>query len=113
MANASTDFDSCKVASRIEQAAQLQNELNPDKARDVAFHMTDWIGDLKVFVEFCRDPDSFSLEQVDKLLNAFLIHAPNHLAAAAKLYIDIPVTDIFDVGAVEVQQLPDNNEREA
>lgn len=30
----------------------------------------------------------------------FLIHVPNHLAAASKLMLDIPVTDVLGVGAV-------------
>jgi hypothetical protein len=29
-----------------------------------------------------------------------LIHVPNHIAAAAKLYAGFPVSDIFEVGAV-------------
>ena len=37
--------------------------------------------------------------EVSQLLISFLVHVPNHVAAASKLYTDIPVTDIFGVGA--------------
>jgi hypothetical protein len=36
-----------------------------------------------------------------ELLIQFLVHAPNHLAAASKMLTDIPVTDVFGVGALE------------
>jgi hypothetical protein len=37
--------------------------------------------------------------EVSELLIGFLVHVPNHVAAASKLYTDVPVTDIFGVGA--------------
>jgi hypothetical protein len=64
--------------------------------------MTDWLSDLAAYTEFCRDPGSYALEQVNELLIALLAHVPNHLAAAAKLYCDFPVSDIFNVGAVHL-----------
>jgi len=100
MATAVPTFEPTKIAARIEQAARVEAELTAEQAQDVAFHMTDWLGDLSAYVEFCRSPGSYSPEQVNKLLIAFLVHVPNHLAAAAKLYADFPVTDIFNVGAV-------------
>ena len=30
----------------------------------------------------------------------FLIHVPNHLAAASKIGLDIPVTDVFGVNSI-------------
>lgn len=74
-------------------------ELSPERARDVAFHMTDWLDDLQRYVKFCENPDSYGPEEVDELLLAFLGHVPNHIAAAAKLYADMPVSDIFAVGS--------------
>jgi hypothetical protein len=100
MASTAATFDSRKVFASIEQTALLEAELGPEAARDVAFHMTDWLHDLSAYAEFCRDPDSYTHEQVNELLLALLIHVPNHLAAAAKLYADFPVSDIFNVGAV-------------
>ena len=77
-------------------------------SRDVAFHMTDWAKDFARFREFADSPDSFSAEDVEDLLMAFLIHVPNHLAAASKLMLDIPVTDVFGVGSTE--ETPDDEE---
>lgn len=68
--------------------------------QDVAFHLTDWIGDLSAFVKFCNEPDSPAVGEVNEVLLAFLIHVPNHVAAAAKLYAELPVTDVFGVQAV-------------
>jgi hypothetical protein len=89
-----------KIRARIEHVAISEAELSIAMARDVAFHLTDWLDDLNAFVVFCRDPDAHAPEQIDAMLLALLQHAPNHLAAAAKLYADFPVSDVFDVGAI-------------
>lgn len=64
--------------------------------------MTDWLSDLKEWSEFCHNPSALSDDEVLDLLTGFLCHVPGHVAAAAKLTIDQPVRDIFDVGAVEI-----------
>jgi hypothetical protein len=94
-------FNTESVRQRIEAVAISEGELAASVAKDVAFHMTDWLNDLSNYVKFCQAPATHTDEQVDSLLLALLQHAPNHLAAAAKLYADYPVKDIFDVGAVE------------
>jgi hypothetical protein len=92
-------FDAAKIRTQIERSALDEMELSPERARDVAFHMTDWLDDLQRYVKFCENPDSYSPEEVDELLLALLGHVPNHIAAAAKLYADMPVSDIFAVGS--------------
>jgi hypothetical protein len=89
-----------KIRARIERVAISEADLSIAMARDVAFHLTDWLDDLNAFVMFCHDPDAHTPEQIDAMLLALLQHAPNHVAAAAKLYADFPVSDIFGVGAV-------------
>lgn len=101
-------FDAEKVRTQIERTALDQMELSPEHARDVAFHMTDWLDALQRFVKFCENPDSYSPEEVDELLLAFLIHVPNHVAAAAKLYADMAVSDVFKVGSI----VPNENWRD-
>lgn len=96
--------DAAKIRAQIELAASAAMKLPPEIARDVAFHMTDWLEDLKRFVQFCEDPASFSTKDVGDTLLAFLLHAPNHMAAAAKLYAGLAVSDVFDVGAVWVRE---------
>ena len=49
---------------------------------------------------FCADPRSLSRKGTVDLLYSFLIHVPPHLAAASKLLLGDPVTDVFGVGAV-------------
>jgi len=92
-------FDAALIQSCIERAALKEMGLTPEIARDVAFHMTDWLDDLHRYVKFCEAPETLTPEELDDLLLRFLSHVPNHLAAAAKLYADFPVADIFRVGA--------------
>jgi len=92
-------FDSQAVRARIAEVARRERELPEAVADDVAFHMTDWLDDLEAYARFCADPDGMPNAEVARLLDGFLIHVPNHIAAAGKLYADVPVTDIFGVGA--------------
>jgi hypothetical protein len=95
-------FDRKHICTAIVNAAMQKEEpLSEAVAKDVSFHMTDWLGDLRKLINFFESPDSLTSEEVNELLFLFLIHVPNHLAAAAKLYADNPVADIFSVGAVE------------
>lgn len=99
-----TRFDVERVRHQIVEAATVEAGLSTAVANDAAFHLTDWLGDLYDFVEFCKAPESHTPEEVNDVLLALLIHAPNHLAAAAKLYADLQVADIFNVGAVAERQ---------
>ncbi len=93
------------VAAVIERALKASRDYPAPRARDIAFHMTDWMDDLARFHAFSKAPGLFTPHQVDDLLLAFLTHVPNHVAAAAKLMVDTSVADVFEVGAVEC---PDN-----
>ncbi|MGI9264798.1 MAG: hypothetical protein ACR2QU_07705, partial [Gammaproteobacteria bacterium] len=57
------------------------------------------LSDLERLNDYCQAPEALSAAQVSELLTDFLVHVPNHLAAASKLMTGIPVTDIFGVGA--------------
>ncbi|MBI3562484.1 MAG: hypothetical protein HY080_12300 [Gammaproteobacteria bacterium] len=92
-------FDTTIIAERIKEVAIRENKLTESLAHDVAFHMTDWLEELARYSEFCQHPHKLTNKQVEELLLAFLTHVPNHVAAASKLYTDIPVTDVFGVGA--------------
>jgi len=92
-------FDTKAIAERIKEVAVRENELLLPVARDVAFHMTDWLDDLARYSQFCANSDKMTNEQVNELLLAFLIHVPKNLAVASKLYTEIPVIDVFGVGA--------------
>lgn len=94
-------FDAIAIRKRIVEVATQEAGLSAEVAGEAAFHLTDWLDDLTAFVEFCKGPDSHTPDQVNTLLLALLHHAPNHVAAAAKLYAGFPVSDVFGVGAVE------------
>ncbi len=94
-----SQLDPNLIQARIREVALREAELTETVAYDVAFHMTDWLDDLEAYHRFCSNPTALSDDEVNRLLIQFLIHVPNHLAAAGKLYIDIPVTDIFGVRA--------------
>lgn len=89
-----------RVRERIQEAIQHTSELTPSESAEVAFHMTDWLADLDRLVQFYSAPEQFSDQEIHKLLVNFLLHVPNHVAAAAVLLADFPVSDIFQVGAV-------------
>ncbi len=69
------------------------------EARDIAFHMTDWNSDAAFIAAVLLFPERFTSEEIQSGIESFLIHAPNHVAAAAKLH-RFPIQDIFDVGAL-------------
>jgi hypothetical protein len=74
----------------------LAVEHGDEVANDIAFHLTDWNSDAAFIVAALMFPERFTREGVLD----FLVHAPNHVAAAAKL-ANSPVTDVFKVGAVD------------
>ncbi len=78
--------------------------MTEETAKDIAFHMTDWLEDLQELTLFLAEPESYSDSDIHKLLIRFLSHAPDHIAAATKLYMDISVSDIFGVGAVDTDE---------
>ncbi len=93
-------FDEKLIQQRIESVACKELGLSPQVAKQVAFHMTDWLDDLSAFSNFCANPVSLSDEAAQKMLMNFLLHVPNHLAAATKLYTGGPVKDVFEIGAL-------------
>jgi len=92
-------MDEKAIRERIREVAIREAEFPETVAYDVAFHMTDWLDNLKAFNQFCANPAALSDDEVNRMLLAFLVHVPEHLAAACKLYTGFPIADIFDVGA--------------
>lgn len=97
-----TDADA--VRARIAEVALREEAFSEAVANEVAFHMTDWLDDLAAYARLCVDPGAMSDAEVDEMLRGFLVHVPNHIAAAGKLYTGMPVTDIFDVGAISEER---------
>ena len=88
--------------SRIREAFA---ELPAQAAYDLAFHLSDWKADAAFLFALHLAPERFSKEEVKAGITQFLIHAPNHVAAAAKLG-GWPSEDVFGIGALDGQESP-------
>lgn len=77
----------------------LAREFDPAVADDIAFHLSDWVADAAFLVALHLFPERFTDAQVEEGIESFLIHAPNHVGAAAALG-EHPIEDIFEVGAL-------------
>ena len=78
-------------------ARTVATDFRDDTARDIAFHLSDWSSDAAFLLAVHLFPERFTREEIGAGVSMFLLHAPNHVAAAAKLY-GHPVADIFGVG---------------
>lgn len=96
-------MDHARIRSSLEEVLEERGYEPGERRRDIAFHLTDWLKDLEEWTAFCESPGDYDAEAVEKLVTGFLIHVPNHLAAASKLMLDIPVSDIFEIGAVDAE----------
>ena len=88
-----------KIVDAVEDALESEAIGDAETRHDIAFHLTDWLPDLEEWYQYCQSPESLSASDTVEMLVRFLIHVPNHVAAASKLLNDIPVTDVFGVGA--------------
>ena len=66
-----------------------------EKATDIAFHLSDWNSDAAFIVALHLFPERFTKEEIESGVEKFIIHAPNHVAEAAKL-LGHPVGNIFE-----------------
>ena len=83
-----------------EPQRALEGTFDKETAQDIAFHMTDWAGDAAFITALLLFPERFTPEEIRHGIMDFLVHAPNHLAAAAKQH-DFPIQDVFEVGALD------------
>lgn len=84
------------VFGAIERALSVQ--YSAAIARDIAFHLLDWSEDAAFLMAIQLFPERFTDEEILNGTIQLLIHAPNHLAAAATLSGN-PVSDIFGMGS--------------
>lgn len=85
-----------KLAKIIESEG-----IDEKQADSVAFHLTDWLNDLENFYKLISDLESYSTEEANKIVSNFLIHVPEHVVAAKKLYLDESVEDLFELGVLK------------
>ena len=63
-------------------------------ADQIAFNLTDWNAEAAFLVALHLFPERFTPEEIRDGVEAFLIHAPHHVIAAARL-AGHPTDDIF------------------
>jgi hypothetical protein len=86
-----------EIKERIRSAFEAIGLL-PKESEDLAFHMTDWLGDVREMEIFYSDIENRSADEIRAFVIRFLAHVPNHLNAAAKLSGIGKVQDVFQVG---------------
>jgi hypothetical protein len=89
-----------RISAALAQAVMHGRMLRKSEAKEFAFHMTDWLYDLKELVALYRDPRRYSAAQAQQLLLGFLAHVPWHINAAHRILWGDPVVDPFELGAV-------------
>lgn len=89
-----------KLAERLTVALSQYGFLADEAARETAFHLSDWLDDLRAFVQMVDD-EQIEPKQAQHVVMQFLVHVPAHVAAAARIVTDSPVKDVFEIGAVE------------
>lgn len=89
-----------QVAERIAEALHRGRFVPKAAAREAAFHFTDWLSDLDDLTELLNS-STWDEASAQKILMAFVSHAPAHMAAAHRIVMGSPVTDVFEIGAVK------------
>ena len=89
-----------QIANRIQRAFEAIGE-DEAVARDIGFHMTDWLRDAVDLLEMYENIDSVNDDQLTGFILQFLAHVPNHVNAAAKRSGMGKIEDVFKVGIFE------------
>ena len=89
-----------KIQRKIQTAFEA-NEETSSVAPDIAFHMTDWLSDIKDLQEIYSNIENLSNDEITGFVYKFLAHVPNHLNAAMKLSGIGKVEDVFKVNIFE------------
>ena len=92
--------ESNEIAARISRSF-TESGLEPEKATQLAFHMTDWLDDFVALENVFGNIGASSDDQLQSTLLQFLAHVPDHLAAAKKLIGLGPVHDVVAIGALD------------
>lgn len=62
-----------EVVERIAEA--LANQLSPEQAHEVGFHLVDWNSDAAFIAALLLFPEQFDAEEIAEGVEGFLIHA--------------------------------------
>jgi hypothetical protein len=94
------NFEEEKIRRRIQSAFEEMEETKP-VARDIAFHLTDWLSDIEDLIKTYSNIDNLSNDEITSFVYKFLSHVPNHLNAATKLSGIGKIEDVFQAGIFE------------
>ncbi len=89
-----------KLQQRIQTAFEEIGETK-SVAHDIAFHITDWLSDIKDLQKIYSNIETLSNDEITGFVYKFLAHVPNHLNAAMKLSGIGKVEDVFGVDIFE------------
>jgi hypothetical protein len=81
-----------EIRDTIQRA--LSEELDAETADRLAFHLLDWNGDAAFLIALILFPERFTPAEIREGITDFLVHAPNHVAEAARLD-GFPIRNIF------------------
>lgn len=87
--------DICNLAAQA-----LEEDFGKKRAHKIAFHLFDWHADAAFIVALVLWPEKFTKDEISQAIYTLMHEAPDHLAASAKLF-GCPVTDVFEVGALD------------
>jgi hypothetical protein len=97
--NVSVYENEMKIQQRIQKA--FENTADITTSHDIAFHMTDWLSDIKDLLDIYSNIENVSDDEIRGFVYKFVAHVPNHLNAAMKLSGMGPVRDVFKVNIFE------------
>ena len=86
-----------EVFKRLQRAL-VSDGLSERKARDIAFHMLDWLKDLDALHRIYRRITGMTDREVCGVVTGFLVHAAHHIDAAKFLYGLGAPSDLFNIG---------------
>jgi hypothetical protein len=84
----------------VQTIAAAFPALGQQEAFDLAFHLSDWRVDAAFLLALHLAPELFTADEIARGVTNFLVHAPNHVAAAAKIG-DHPIADVFGLGVLD------------
>ena len=87
------------IENRVLEALKKSKIYSIKDCKEIAYHMTDWLDGLEKIIEIFTLKKISNNEIIDRMCY-FLSEATENIAAASKLMIDQPVSDIFDVGSI-------------
>jgi hypothetical protein len=84
-----------KVAPAVTALRRALKKFGCSRAEtsELSLHLTDWVDDLRAFVDFLEAPEKCDDHEIQKRVLALVIHAPYHLNKAADILIEGPLGD--------------------